>query len=226
MSLYIELNNVGQSFHLGNQEINLFSELNLVLNQGESTSLIGPSGAGKSSLLLLLAALEKPSTGNVALKNQETTLPINQLKTHSGFIFQQFHLLPELDAVNNIALPLKLRGQKNALEIAHHWIEKVELKDRAKHKPTQLSGGEQQRIAIARALCTEPAFIFADEPTGNLDQDTADHIADLLFDLIKNQNSALALVTHNPELAVRCQHQYRLNQGKLECLTPSGGQNE
>jgi putative ABC transport system ATP-binding protein len=137
------------------------------------------------------------------------------LRSEIGFIFQQFHLLPELSALHNIALPLKLRGDKQAIKKAEHWLEKVGLSNRAKHKPSQLSGGEQQRVAIARALVFSPKFIFADEPTGNLDQHNANEIADILFACCQENNAGLIIVTHNSVLASKAQNIYSLANGVL-----------
>ena len=171
MPCSIELKNVSQSFEniaakSNASTITLFENLDLSINQGQSYAITGPSGAGKSSLLMLLSGLEKPTSGQGHFINDNHTSTIDHLRSEIGFIFQQFHLLAELTALHNIALPLKLRGDKQAMEKAKHWLKKVGLSDRADHKPSQLSGGEQQRVAIARALVFSPKFIFADEPTG------------------------------------------------------------
>ncbi len=126
-----------------------------------------------------------------------------KLRQRSGFVFQQFHLMQELDALGNIALPMRLNGNKQAYDIARKWLKKINLEDRANHKPTQLSGGEQQRVAIARAFVSSPAFIFADEPTGNLDEVTSSDVTDLMFDFAKDTGSALIIVTHSTALAER-----------------------
>ncbi len=230
MSCSIELKNVSQSFESyasgskssenNDATITLFEGLDLTIKQGQSYAITGPSGAGKSSLLMLLSGLEKPTTGQGHFindshikDNHRTTL--DNLRSEIGFIFQQFHLLPELTALHNIALPLKLRGDKQAIKKAEHWLEKVGLSNRANHKPSQLSGGEQQRIAIARALVFSPKFIFADEPTGNLDQHNANEIADILFSCCKENNAGLIIVTHSAVLASRAQNIYSLADGKL-----------
>ncbi len=215
MSCSIELNSVSQSFENNASTITLFENLDLSINQGQSYAITGPSGAGKSSLLMLLSGLEKPSSGqaNFISDNQISTL--DNLRSEIGFIFQQFHLLPELTALHNIALPLKLRGDKHANKKAEHWLEKVGLSDRSNHKPSQLSGGEQQRVAIARALVFSPKFIFADEPTGNLDQYNANEISDILFACCQENNAGLIIVTHNNALASMAQNIYSLADGKL-----------
>jgi len=211
----IELENVGQSFMMNQAKITLFSELNLAIHQGKSYAITGPSGAGKSSLLMLASGLEDPSSGSVFYKNECEEQPLSFIRTDIGFIFQQFHLLPELTALNNVALPLKLRGDKYATAKAKIWLNKVGLDHRLDHKPSELSGGEQQRVAIARALVFEPKFIFADEPTGNLDQKSATEITDVLFACCQEHNAGLVLVTHSEAMASRAQHVYLLTGGQL-----------
>ena len=230
MSCSIELKSVSQSFEnfaSGNNTpekksstITLFENLNLTIKQGQSYAITGPSGAGKSSLLMLLSGLERPTSGQATYLNDSKnsdnhSASLDNLRAEIGFVFQQFHLLPELTALHNIALPLKLRGDKKALEKAEHWLAKVGLSDRANHKPSQLSGGEQQRVAIARALVFSPKFIFADEPTGNLDQHNANEIADILFACCQENNAGLIIVTHNSDLASMAQHIYSLANGEL-----------
>jgi putative ABC transport system ATP-binding protein len=200
----IDLINVTQSFSLNNETVELFRDINLSVIQGKSYAITGPSGAGKSSLLMLMSGLETPTEGRV------TPIP----RENMGFIFQQFHLLPELTALNNVALPLKLRGDKQAVQKATQWLEKVGLAKRLYHKPAQLSGGEQQRVAIARALIFGPKFIFADEPTGNLDEKSAENIADLLFSSCEESGASLVIVTHSSDLAARAETIFSLNAGR------------
>lgn len=214
----IKLKSVSHYFGQGDTQITLFKDLNLTIEAGSSYSIVGPSGAGKSSLLTLLAGLENPCKGSVKFVISGQRANFHELRKNSGFIFQQFHLLPELDAVSNLALPLRLRGDKQANDKARIWLEKVGLSARAHHKPNQLSGGEQQRIAIARAFVTDPLFIFADEPTGNLDQKTSTDISDMMFEFCASQQCAMVVVTHSQNLADRADHQYRLSQRKLEVL--------
>jgi putative ABC transport system ATP-binding protein len=215
MSCSIELKAVSQSFENNASTITLFENLDLSISQGQSYAITGPSGAGKSSLLMLLSGLEKPSSGQGNFINGKHISSLDNLRSEIGFIFQQFHLLPELSALHNIALPLKLRGDKHAIKKAEHWLKKVGLADRANHKPSQLSGGEQQRVAIARALVFSPKFIFADEPTGNLDQHNANEIADILFACCQENNAGLIIVTHSNALASKAQNIYSLANGEL-----------
>lgn len=215
----IELNEVGQSFVHNQHRVSLFSDLSFSIKQGQSYAITGPSGSGKSSLLMLASGLEQPATGEVVYSNQEQTQPISHICSEIGFIFQQFHLLPEFDALNNVALPLKLRSNKQALAIAEEWLEKVGLGHRLKHKPSELSGGEQQRVAIARALVFNPRFIFADEPTGNLDVNSASEISELLFECCRDKGAGLVLVTHSDTLAQKAEYQLRFNAGQCEWLS-------
>ncbi len=220
MSCKIQLKNVSQSFKnnahgKGRSIITLFEHLDLSLQQGCSYAITGPSGAGKSSLLMLLSGLEKPCTGQATFNRGQRSFPLEHLRADIGFIFQQFHLLPELTALNNIALPLKLRGDQQAISKAQSWLARVGLSARANHKPSQLSGGEQQRVAIARALVFSPKFIFADEPTGNLDQHNAKDIANTLFTCCQEHNAGLVIVTHSEDLASKAQHIYTLANGRL-----------
>ena len=196
----IELHNVGQSFVSNQHSVNLFAELSFSIAQGQSYAITGPSGSGKSSLLMLASGLENPTAGEVVYSNQGHTQPISHIRSKIGFIFQQFHLLPEFDALNNVALPLKLRGDKQALAIAKEWLEKVGLGHRLKHKPAELSGGEQQRVAIARALVFDPRFIFADEPTGNLDPDTSWDIVQLLTKINEYRKTTILMATHDTDI--------------------------
>ena len=209
----IDLNGVGQSFSMNDARVELFSDLNLSIVQGQSYAITGPSGSGKSSLLMLMSGLESPIEGQINYVENANSAPLSELREDIGFIFQQFHLLPELTALNNVALPLKLRGIKNAETIAKAWLDNVGLSHRLDHKPQQMSGGEQQRVAIARALVFEPKFIFADEPTGNLDTKSANDIAELLFSCCQKNGAGLVVVTHSNELAARAEHVFSLKNG-------------
>jgi len=215
MSSIIELTNISQSFHANEAKVTLFKDLNLSIAQGNSYAITGPSGAGKSSLLMLMSGLEKPTSGLVTYVAENKHKPLDDLRPYIGFIFQQFHLLPEFTALDNVALPLKLRGDNDAINKAKVWLTKVGLSHRFNHKPSELSGGEQQRVAIARALVFEPHYIFADEPTGNLDQKSATEITDLLFDCCRDNNAGLVVVTHNEVLASRAQQVLSLANGQL-----------
>lgn len=213
---FIELANAGKSYPLAEKRVALFEQVQLQVVKGQSTAIVGASGAGKSTLLLLCAGLETLDSGQLRYVRDGKAQSVEQLRRNSGFIFQQFHLLPELSALQNVALPLKLRGEKRADALAAHWLDKVGLANRAQHKPSQLSGGEQQRVAIARCMCSQPDFIFADEPTGNLDEATAQSVSDLLFGILREQQIGLVMVTHNNELAGRCDSVLRLKQGRLQ----------
>ncbi|GAA0465296.1 ABC transporter ATP-binding protein [Parasphingorhabdus litoris] len=216
MNTEIALERVSHFFDTTNGRISLFNDLSLTFNGGQTHAIVGPSGVGKSSLLSLSAGLESPRKGTISFKLEGRELTITQLRKHSGFVFQQFHLLPELDALSNVALPLKLSGDQNAYEIAKDWLEKVSLGDRAGHRPAQLSGGEQQRVAIARAFATQPAFVFADEPTGNLDAATSSMITDLMFEFAHESKAALIVVTHSNALAVRAHNCFALSPSGIE----------
>ena len=215
MSSYIELKNISQSFEMNEAQVTLFEGLDLTFHQGQSYAITGPSGAGKSSLLMVASGLEQPASGQGRYVDSDKIMPLEEAREEIGFIFQQFHLLPELTALNNVALPLKLRGDRHAIEKAKVWLEKVGLSHRQNHTPNQLSGGEQQRVAIARALIFEPKFIFADEPTGNLDQKSADDVADILIACCKENNAGLVMVTHSDALANRAQQVLSLANNQL-----------
>lgn len=212
--------------HLGKQVISSDGALAILhdicfdLYQGESVAITGSSGSGKSTLLSLLAGLDTPTAGNVVMMGQD----LNQLNedgraslraSHVGFVFQSFQLLPHLNALENVMLPAELKGDLEAKDKATLWLEKVGLKDRLKHFPKTLSGGEQQRVALARAFINQPAILFADEPTGSLDEASGNKVIDLLFDLNHANHSTLILVTHDPALASRCQRQLQLQGGRL-----------
>lgn len=200
--------------------LTILSDVSFSVAPGESVAVVGPSGAGKSTLLALLAGLDLPTTGHVALNG------INlgeldedgraQVRAESvGFVFQSFHLVPSLNALENVMLPLELAGVRDARSASRGIIEQVGLADRWSHYPAQLSGGEKQRVAIARAFATEPAVLFADEPTGNLDTRTGSTIMDLMFELNRNSSTTLILVTHDSSLAARCDRILSLDAGKL-----------
>lgn len=218
--LMIEARNVSKHFATEAGPVELFSNLNLSVAEGESLAIVGRSGAGKSTLLSLLAGLDTPSQGSIKLDGQtiaelddrqRATLRANTL----SFIFQSFHLLPELTALDNVRLPLEIRGATDPARDARHWLNEVGLGERVNHYPAQLSGGEQQRVAIARAFATRPRLLFADEPTGNLDEETGARIIEQLFQLNRQEGATLILITHDPELAARCQRCLRLHNGVL-----------
>lgn len=221
MNDLISLRGVTHGFELNNQAITLFENLDIDFPEGQSVSIIGPSGVGKSSLLMLMAGLETPLKGQFEFRQDGKIQNATKLRQHSGFVFQQFHLLPELDALNNLALPLRLKGHADADLIAKQWLQKVGLEGRENHRPNQLSGGEQQRVAIARAFISKPKFVFADEPTGNLDKHTADAVKQLMFDCAKTQNAGLLYVTHDQDFAMMADSPLRLSSDGLTALKPS-----
>ena len=187
---------------------------------GDSVAITGPSGSGKSTLLSLLAGLDTPTSGLVSLQGESFSDLSEDLRARRrgqlcGFVFQQFQLVADLNAIENVMLPLEILGHSAPRETARQWLDQVGLGKRQQHYPAQLSGGEQQRVALARAFAVSPALLFADEPTGSLDYANGQHVADLLFQLNKEQGTALILVTHDPALAERCQRQFTLNEGRL-----------
>ena len=212
----IELQAISHHFDTASERIELFHGLSCTIRAGETLAIVGPSGAGKSSLLSIAAGLEVPTGGTVRFTIDGAEVDALTMRANSGFIFQQFHLMPELDAIGNLALPLRLKGNRDAFDIAARWLDKVGLKDRARHRPHQLSGGEQQRIALARAFVTAPRFIFADEPTGNLDMHTSESVAELMFDCARETGCGLVIVTHSERLAMRADTSLLLAAGKLE----------
>ncbi len=200
--------------------LTILDHVNITIATGDTVALVGASGAGKSTLLALLAGLDTPSHGQIQLCGTElTTLDEDGRAAlraqHVGFVFQSFHLAPALTALENVMLPLELRGQRDAREQAATALARVGLSPRAQHYPQQLSGGEQQRVAIARAFVTRPAILFADEPTGNLDAVNGERIMDLLFELNAAQGATLVLVTHDARLASRCRRVIHLDAGQV-----------
>jgi putative ABC transport system ATP-binding protein len=201
--------------------VDILKGITLDVTRGETLGLVGPSGSGKSSLLMLMGGLERATGGSVnALGHDLTALGEDALaavrREHMGVVFQSFHLIPTMTALENVATPLELAGSEDAFDRAAAELEAVGLGQRTGHYPTQMSGGEQQRVALARAAATRPALLLADEPTGNLDGITGQAIMDLLFGLRDRHGSTLVLVTHAPELAERCDRVIRLVDGQIE----------
>jgi len=203
------------------EQLTILKDVNLDIQQGESVAIVGTSGAGKSTLMTLLAGLDTPTDGDVHLLGK----PLSQLDDEAraairsqavGFVFQSFLLIPSLTALENVTLPCLLKGEDEDQERAKALLTSVGLQHRIHHSPSQLSGGEQQRVALARAFMIDPQVLFADEPTGNLDQETAAKVIDLLFDLNKQHGTTLVLVTHDPALADRCDRRFYMSAGKLE----------
>ena len=220
--------NLHKTYTLHRKQINVLRGANLSTVPGESVAIIGRSGSGKSTLRHVLGGLDKPAQGQVLIAGHDlyklsarrrTRLCASQI----GFVFQAYHLLPEMDITENVMLPAMALGKLSRKEMrlrAEALLERVGLKDRLNHTPQELSGGEQQRAAIARALMNEPPLILADEPTGNLDATTGDAVLDLLFELTKERNTVLVMVTHNPETAARCSRTLVLTDGLLVDSTP------
>ena len=201
--------------------LTIVNDVSLTIFAGETVALVGASGAGKSTLLALLAGLDTPTTGRVWLAGEELTDMNEDQRARLradrvGFVFQAFHLVPSLTALENVMLPLELVGRKDARAAAKATLERVGLADRGGHYPRQLSGGEQQRVALARASVVRPAVLFADEPTGNLDTVTGESICQLLFDLNAESNTTLLLVTHDHKLAARCGRTLSMSAGRLD----------
>ncbi|MEY3225152.1 MAG: hypothetical protein RL565_1342 [Pseudomonadota bacterium] len=213
---------VGKLVNTADGDLAILHDLSFQIEQGESVAIIGASGSGKSTLLSLLAGLDLPSTGQINLMGQSLNLLDEDGRARLrgqfvGFVFQSFQLLPHLTALENVMLPLEMAGVGHAearLE-AHQWLEKVGLSLRANHFPKTLSGGEQQRVALARAFINKPAILFADEPTGSLDEASGNRVIELLFELNRENSSTLVLVTHDPALAARCGRQLSLQGGRL-----------
>ncbi|MDV7103526.1 ABC transporter ATP-binding protein [Vibrio sp. TH_r3] len=202
------------------EQLTILDDVNLQIDEGECVAIVGTSGAGKSTLMTLLAGLDVPTKGDVHLMGKA----ISQLDEEQraairsqsvGFVFQSFLLIPSLTAIENVTLPCLLKGQNEDTARATELLDSVGLEKRIDHLPSQLSGGEQQRVALARAFMIKPKILFADEPTGNLDQHTAEKIVELLFELNSKHGTTLVLVTHDPELAERCDKTFHMQAGKL-----------
>ncbi len=214
----IKVNNLSKKVQVLEDQLTILNSLSFQVSRGESLAIIGPSGSGKSTLLGILAGLDLPSTGSVHIDGKRITSMSEEARasiraSYVGFVFQSFHLLPGLTALENVALPLELRSESDALITAKEFLFRVGLQDRSEHLPNQLSGGEQQRVAVARAFACQPKILFADEPTGNLDIVTGAKINDLLFELNQEQNTTLVVVTHEQSLAARCARRLHLQCG-------------
>lgn len=217
----LALQHVSKTYQSGSRKLTVLDQVTFSIQAGETIAIVGPSGSGKTTLLGLCAGLDSSSTGSVLL-NGEALERLNEDQRAAvrsrdvGFIFQNFQLLPTLTALENVMVPLELKKKTNAKEKAMELLDKVGLKDRATHYPTQLSGGEQQRVSIARAFANAPKILFADEPTGNLDTETGTMIENLIFDLNKEQGTTLVLVTHDLELAAKTQRIIHIKGGKIQ----------
>ena len=217
----ISLSNVNLSLGSGAARVHILKDISLRVASGEALGLIGPSGSGKSTLLMVMAGLERPDAGEVVVNGT----PFNALNEDAlarfrgrqvGIVFQSFHLIPTMTALENVAVPLELAGNRDASQRAAQELASVGLGNRLHHYPTQLSGGEQQRVALARALAPDPAILVADEPTGNLDEATGKQIVDLLFTKHAERGMTLVLVTHDASLAHRCDRVVRLRSGHID----------
>lgn len=216
----MQVRNLKKSYGQGQTRIEVLKGINLDIHPGEKLALVGKSGSGKSTLLSLLAGLDKPDEGSIqiegnnisSMKEKELTLFRAQ---NIGIVFQQFHLVSTLTALENVLLPLEILKKSHQRKVAEELLHKVGLAHRMHHLPSELSGGESQRVAIARALSHEPRLLFADEPSGNLDEETGENVMQLLFDLVDKSKTTLVLVTHDPELAKRCQRVIHLEHGSV-----------
>lgn len=217
----LSVDQVSKIYQSGSRKLTVLDRVNFKVAPGESIAIVGPSGSGKTTLLGLCAGLDKATTGSISLNGHqmeklsedERAAVRNQ---HVGFIFQNFQLLPTLTALENVMVPLELKKKKDAKGKAMGLLTQVGLADRASHYPSQLSGGEQQRVSIARAFANEPKILFADEPTGNLDTETGEMIEDLIFNLNKAQGTTLILVTHDNALAARTHRIIQIKGGKIQ----------
>ena len=218
--MIIEARNLSKKIIFNNQEIVILDDINLEVSASSSLAVIGPSGSGKSTLLGILAGLDSPSSGEIfinqtPLHNLSEDARAKIRKDSVAFVFQNFELLAGLNALENVMLPIELKGKKNAKDIAETYLKKVGMQNRLTHYPQQLSGGEQQRVAIARAFACEADVLFCDEPTGNLDSSNSELIANLIFDTFMESSSALVIVTHDISLANRCDQKIELVDGKV-----------
>lgn len=227
MSKILKITGLEKTYSSGNKQLTVLHDISFEVEKGQTFSIVGPSGSGKTTLLGLCAGLDQPNAGRVELCGQDLN-SLNedqraQLRNKDvGFIFQNFQLLPTLTALENVSVPLELQGDKDANKKSLVLLDKVGLGDRVHHYPSQLSGGEQQRVALARAFANSPSILFADEPTGNLDDDTGEKVIQLLLDLNKENGTTLVIITHDLELANRTQQILRLKGGRIVTnqLTP------
>ena len=220
METLLKLKNVNLKYQTGNDLIKVLNNINLETKKNESISIVGESGSGKTSLIMLIGGLEKASSGKIYLENQEITKlnedEVSKIRRKNiGIIFQSFYLIPNYTAVENVALTLELNNLKNPYDRAKELLDRFGLKNRFNNLPSQLSGGEQQRVAIARAIAMKPKLILADEPTGNLDSENSQMIADILFKYIKEESSSLIMVTHDLKLANKAKRKIKIKDGKI-----------
>ncbi len=220
MTNILKISGLEKSYSSGSTQLTVLQNVSFEIEKGQTFSIVGPSGSGKTTLLGLCAGLDQSTSGSVELCGHSlNTLNEDQRaqlrNKEVGFIFQNFQLLPTLTALENVSVPLELQGAKDAVSRSKELLEKVGLADRMHHYPSQLSGGEQQRVALARAFANRPSILFADEPTGNLDEETGEKVIQLLFDLNKDAGTTLVIITHDLELAARTQQILRLKGGHI-----------
>jgi putative ABC transport system ATP-binding protein len=220
MNTLLQFSDVHLQYQNGQNLTEVIKGISFTINQNERLAIVGKSGSGKTSLLMLMAGLEKPTSGSIEFQEEElTSYTEDQLtdfrKQNIGIVFQSFYLIPSYTALENVALSLEINFQKNALIQAEEILADLGLKDRLHHFPSQLSGGEQQRVAIARAIINKPKLILADEPTGNLDEENSQVIADLLFNVSQKYQKSLCLVTHDLELAKKCDRLMKIDNGTI-----------
>jgi len=220
MTKILKIHELEKTYISGSKKLTVLSDISFEVEAGSIFSIVGPSGSGKTTLLGLCAGLDYPSAGTIELcdRNLENLDEDERAQLRNkevGFIFQNFQLLPTLTALENVIVPLELQGDKNATKIGMELLQKVGLADRFHHYPSQLSGGEQQRVALARAFSNKPSILFADEPTGNLDEETGEKVIQLLFQLNKEAGTTLVIITHDLDLANRTQQILRLKGGKI-----------
>ena len=220
MTKILKINGLEKTYKSGQKQLTVLKDISFDVEKGQTFSIVGPSGSGKTTLLGLCAGLDEPNSGNVELcgldlKNLKEDERAELRNKEVGFIFQNFQLLPTLTALENVSVPLELQGAKDAIHKSKELLEKVGLADRMHHYPSQLSGGEQQRVALARAFSNTPSILFADEPTGNLDEETGEKVIQLLFDLNKEACTTLIIISHDLDLANRTQQILRLKGGQI-----------
>jgi putative ABC transport system ATP-binding protein len=218
--LKVKIRNLKKSFGQGETKIEVLKGINLDIEAGEILALTGKSGSGKSTMLSLLAGLDSVDSGDIVIDgNNISQMSEKELAnfraTNLGIVFQQFHLISTLTALENVLLPLELLKKPNSMELSKNLLESVGLSHRAHHLPSELSGGECQRVALARALAIRPSLLLADEPSGNLDEETGEKVMDLLFKMVRETKTTLILVTHDPDLAKRCSRVVNLEYGSL-----------
>jgi len=220
MNDLLKLKNVNLKYQTGNDIIKVLKNINLETKKNDSISIVGESGSGKTSLIMLAGGLEKATSGKIFFEEQEISKmsedEVSKIRRKNiGIVFQSFYLIPNYTAVENIALTLELNNVKNPYDRAKELLDRFGLKNRFNNLPSQLSGGEQQRVAIARAIAMKPKLILADEPTGNLDSENSQMIADILFKYIKEEKSSLIMVTHDPKLANKAKKKIKIKDGKI-----------